>query len=342
MQLSPVAKIILYVLLISGTVFCGSRFLARYNRMMDVEANTEPYAYTNTTPAEVESTPTEGGDEANEQGDVVDGELATGGAPAVEVEGSNEPVDAVETPAPVAPTEFTAQALTRTELKGRPDADSSGIATYAITGLFFLAALGLMIANDVSSMAARKTHKLLHNEEGEGVHSADYDEAEEVWKSGDHLEAVRLMREYLNKNPREVHVMLRIAEIYEKDLMNPLAAALEYEEVLQLKLPDERWGWAAIHLVNLYYGRLDKPDQGLALLWRIHREYGHTAAAKKARKRLLDIDPEFAKEQERLDAEEAAAAEREADDDSAFEDEVDPVQIDEDSNLPKGFRPKKR
>jgi len=31
-----------------------------------------------------------------------------------------------------------------------------------------------------------------------------------------HLEAVRLMREYYNKNPREVHVALRIAEIYEK------------------------------------------------------------------------------------------------------------------------------
>ena len=56
------------------------------------------------------------------------------------------------------------------------------------------------------------------------------------------------MREYLLKNPREQHVSLRIAEIYEKDLANPLAAALEYEEVLKQKLPAERWGWAAIHL----------------------------------------------------------------------------------------------
>ena len=60
------------------------------------------------------------------------------------------------------------------------------------------------------------------------------------------------MRDYYNKNPREVHVALRIAEIYEKDLNNHLAAALEYEEVLKKKLPAERWGWAAIHLVNLY------------------------------------------------------------------------------------------
>ena len=40
-------------------------------------------------------------------------------------------------------------------------------------------------------------------------------------------------REYLNKHPREQYVALRIAEIYEENLNNPLAAALEYEEVLK-------------------------------------------------------------------------------------------------------------
>ena len=151
--------------------------------------------------------------------------------------------------------------------------------------------------------------------------------------------------------------MARIAEIYEKDLNNHLAAALEYEEFLKQKLPPERWAWAAIHLVNLYYGKLDKPDQGLALLWRIHREYGKTQAAAKARKRLNQIDPDFAVEQARLDREAAeAAAGGEAEDES----EVDivepqggytrspsapawePPADDDSSNLPKGFRPKKR
>jgi hypothetical protein len=97
-----------------------------------------------------------------------------------------------------------------------------------------------------------------------------------------------MMREYLKKHPREQHVALRIAEIYEKDLFNPLAAALEYEEVLQHKLPPERWGWAAIHLCNLY-SKLNHHDKVIALLKRIDAEYGQTAAAEKARKRLEDL-----------------------------------------------------
>src|SRR2546429_1455339 len=49
-----------------------------------------------------------------------------------------------------------------------------------------------------------------------------------LFRSGNFLEAIQLMRDYLKQNPREQHVALRIAEIYEKDLQNFLAAALEY------------------------------------------------------------------------------------------------------------------
>ena len=106
---------------------------------------------------------------------------------------------------------------------------------------------------------------------------------------------VAALREYLKANPREQHVALRIAEIYEKDLNNPLAAALEYEEVLQKKLQPERWAWAAIHLCNLY-GRLNLHQKSVPLLQRIVSEYGNTAAAEKARKRLeeLGLTPEAA------------------------------------------------
>ena len=111
---------------------------------------------------------------------------------------------------------------------------------------------------------------------------------EQEWANGNHLEAVNLMREYLKKNPREQHVALRIAEIYEKDLGNPLAAALEYEEVLKTNLPAERWGWAAIHLCNLY-SKLNQHDKSVALLRRIDSEFHETAAAEKARKRLEEL-----------------------------------------------------
>jgi hypothetical protein len=61
---------------------------------------------------------------------------------------------------------------------------------------------------------------------------------------------------------------------------------LEYEEILKKKLPAERWGWAAIHLANIYSGKLNKLSEAEALLHRIIKEYGQTAAAKKARERL--------------------------------------------------------
>jgi tetratricopeptide (TPR) repeat protein len=159
-------------------------------------------------------------------------------------------------------------------------------------GVFVLSAIGagLLFAHDVSVYIASKTHKALYNEEGEGIKNPEWEIAEEEWGRGNFLEAIRLMREYLVKNPREQWAALRIAEIYEKDLNNYLAAALEYEEVLKHKLSPERWGWAAIHLANLYSGKLEKPDQAVGWLRRIVTEYGHTAAAKKARERLGLVD----------------------------------------------------
>jgi tetratricopeptide (TPR) repeat protein len=107
------------------------------------------------------------------------------------------------------------------------------------------------------------------------------------------LEAIEMMREYLKKNPREQFVALRIAEIYEKDLNNFVAASLEYEEVLKKRLPPERWGWAAIHLCNIY-SRMGQQDKMRALLERIAKDYPKTIAAKKARHNLGLPEPEGA------------------------------------------------
>lgn len=196
------------------------------------------------------------------------------------------------------------------------------------TGSFILSviALGGLIAWDVSNFMGNRTLKVLYNDDAVGQKDPEYDEAEKIWANGQHLEAVRLMREYYNKNPREVHVALRIAEIYEKDLNNHLAAALEYEEVLKKKLPAERWGWAAIHLCNLYF-KLGQEMKGYALLQRIVKEYGETQAADKARKRLKEVDPNLLAEAEPpAPATPTAAA---------------PEPEDPKSNLPPGFRPKK-
>lgn len=160
--------------------------------------------------------------------------------------------------------------------------------TYGACFFVSVVGLGLFLGHDVAQYLGGRAVKALYNDEGEGMANPEYDVAEQVWADGNHLEAIGLMREYLKKNPREQHVALRIAEIYEKDLANPLAAALEYEEVLKQKLQAEKWGWAAIHLCNLYT-KLHQHEKCLALLQRIDSEYGNTAAAEKARKRLEDL-----------------------------------------------------
>ncbi|MBI1178698.1 hypothetical protein GC207_14795 [bacterium] len=346
-------KIILYVVLGVLAIHCARQFVLRYSHLMASDVDADPIAMIDSgkkvpaTTAGTNAVVTATNETAVANSPTNDASAAVTNA-----------VSPVETNAPAtnAAPPVETQALTKRGMD-RPDApDASGIGFYAFGMFGTLIGLGFLIAHDVSSFMGQKAHKFVHNEEGEGIHSVAYDKAEDVWANGDYLEAIRLMREYLNKNPREVHVMARIAEIYEKDLNNHLAAALEYEEFLKQKLPPERWAWAAIHLVNLYYGKLDKPDQGLALLWRIHREYGNTQAAGKARKRLNQIDPDFAVEQARLDREAAEAAAADRDFDEEPEDEGttadgysapaapawEPPADDDSSNLPKGFRPKKR
>lgn len=194
-----------------------------------------------------------------------------------------------------------------------------------------VAALGLLAARDFSLFFADKSLEFLFNDDGKGVRNPELEEAEAVWSSGDKLEAIRLMRAYYEKNPREVFVALRIAEIYEQDLGNYLAAALELEEVLKKKLPPDRWGWSALRLCNLY-AKLDKADKSAELLRRVAVEHSQTPAAEKARKRLQQVDPEFFATLP-VSGTKADVAEEEAQEESSPEPDR--------GNLPPGFRPKK-
>src|SRR5204863_519479 len=72
---------------------------------------------------------------------------------------------------------------------------------------------------------------------------------------------------------------------------NAAGALVTNEEVLKRRLPAERWGWAAVHLANLYSGKLNRTEQATALLRRIVEDYGKTAAARKARERLGIPEP---------------------------------------------------
>jgi TolA-binding protein len=224
----------------------------------------------------------------------------------------------------------------------------------AFGGVAFLClvGLGLLIGHDVSRFLASRFESFVFNADLLGTTDPEYEQAEEVWKAGRYLEAVQLMRDYYKRHPREVYVALRIAEIYETDLRNHLASALEYEEVLKKRLPPERWGWAAIHLANLYSGKLNKPAEATRLLRRIVEEFRQTAAAKKARQRLGIPEPE--EEIETPPPEEKAPAEPEPQrrikvrlvgepvrpavpEEAEAERPPEPVK----PSLPPGFRPKK-
>ena len=207
-------------------------------------------------------------------------------------------------------------------IAGASTASYSKMISYGLLCAAGFVGFAFLFARDVSHLFAHKAEQALFADDGAPA-DPEYEQAEELWKDGKHLEAIQAMRDYLKKHPREQYVALRIAEIYEQNLFNPLAAALEYEEVLKKNLPPERWGWAAIHLANLYSGKLNQPTKAIDLLHRIDSEYGNTTAANKARERLMQIDPDFVPA-----AVAATTAANEATSDTTP------------SNLPPGFRPK--
>lgn len=182
--------------------------------------------------------------------------------------------------------------------------------------------LGVLAAYDISQYTANRTGEALFDDEGEEVGESTYEQVEKAYGEGDYLEAIRLLREFVKEKPQAVHGQIRIAEIYEKDLNNPLAAALEYEEVLQRHFDPERKAWTAIHLVNLY-NRLNKPQQAVALMQRVVMEFPDTPAAAKARDRLTASGVEIA----------GSAAEGGGPDGP-------PRDPEPPSNLPPGFRPR--
>lgn len=302
-------KIAIYAVLIIASAWFARAFYAEYKSGGDIHTalekelsedleDEEPQEITNTTPSQITNAPG-----------------ATNLPPAT--------TNAVEADLEQQATNTTNIAAIATNTTSPPPVEKAKKKgnkgkMVAYLGMFLATAicLGLFLAHDISQYVGAKAVKVIYNDEGEGVKNPEYEQAEQTWANGRYLEAIQQMRDYLKKNPREQYVALRIAEIYEKDLNNPIAAALEYEEVLKYKLPDERWGWAAVHLANIYSGKLNREADAIALLRRIDSNYPNTAAAKKARERLGKVDPAPV-------AEAPAAPSAPA------------------SNLPKGFRPKK-
>ena len=248
--------------------------------------------------------------------------------PAVATVATNGPGTVVDTATNAATAAAAVAVAGEAPEAPRPPAGGGrGAVVHLATFVCVILILAILAGWDITQMlAARATQTLGADGEVAPISDPEYEAAEQEWANGNHLDAIGMMRSYLGRNPSEQHVAIRIAEIYEKDLHNHLAAALELEEVLTRRLPREKWGWTAIHLANIYSGKLQQPDKALATLDRIVREYPETSAARKARQRLGIPEPQIPLE-------------------APTGEPVQPEPVaepEEDSNLPRGFRAKKR
>ncbi len=281
-------KLGLYVVTVLGTLLFGSLFLRTWRAAEagPAASATAPRKPSSPTAKQAATNaPTLAGTNAQAAtGTVTATNAVTGATPPAT---TNAPDTEVAPPSEAGvrePTPEEEAVPTRTTLGPK----SRGLGRMVIWGLLAVVsvvALGCLVAYDVSQYAAHRATRVLFNDDPGELEESAYEVIEKVHTGGDFLEAVRLLRDFLKENPRAAHAQIRIAEIYEKDLNNPLAAALEYEEVLKLRLEPERRGWTCIHLVNLY-NRMDKPERAVAMLQRIVVECPDTPAATKARERL--------------------------------------------------------
>ena len=314
------ARIVLYLLLVVLAGYFFGRFRSAYQATPVVQESVVDGVATNEVPPETNAVPTA----------VVDASGTNAlSAPATATNSAATAVLASKTNA-VAMINALAATPPATTTARRSDS----LRYLGLFVLFFLA-LGGLAALDVAQAMGNRAGRAVMADDWVERKDPEYEKAEEEWSKGNHMDAIALMRQYLAKNPREQHVAIRIAEIYEKDLGNHLAAALELQEVLTKRLPRERWGWTAIRLSNLYSGRLNQSDKAMALLERIVNEYSETGAAKKARARLGIPEPVVD-----APAEETPQADAPTEPESPSAESDTPPEPPA-SNLPKGFRPKK-
>lgn len=317
--MKPAAKGLLYVLFLAIASVCFGRFRSEYSK-----ASARDVVRDGRVAQAV-------AEESRDPGVDVPPEATTSPTNATSV--ATPPKDGATSP----PAATKTNAVATTTAPPAKAASPGNSQAFYLSG-FVLGMLGLagLLAWDVSQFVARKAAHGLGVDLAPIQGDPEYDAAEEAWANGDHLGAISLLRDFLKRRPNQQHAALRIAEIYEKDLGNHLAAALELEEVLQKRLPREKWGWTAIHLANLYSGKLNQTDKALELLHRIVESHAETAAARKARQRLGIPEPQ-----------EPAMAPRTP----APIDEVpspdasapgEPAPAPEDDSLPKGFKMKKK
>ena len=155
--------------------------------------------------------------------------------------------------------------------------------------LLVSAALAVFLAREVAVFSGGLVTRLFLGGGRLGRFTPVFWRAERLRRQAGPLDAVRVLREQLIAHPRQWRLAVRIAEIYQQDLGNPLAAALEYEAALQQRLPRAVRAELMVRLAACYL-LLRRPDESAALLRRVVEAFPRTTAAGTAERRLARMN----------------------------------------------------
>ena len=211
-------KIILYILLATSLVSFGNAFFKEYHRLSD-ESEARGEAMEEAVFDDKPASLTSEDEEMDEDSDTSD-ESPT--SPSEESEQVDEPKELLDASELADSAEDQGlDSASDTQESANDESPPNRIGWYL--GWFVLSAvgLGIMMAWDVLQASAKKSVDLIYNDDGGGTEGYDlYEKAEAAWARGTFIEAIDLLRSYLEINPLQQHAAIRIAEIYEKDLSN--------------------------------------------------------------------------------------------------------------------------
>lgn len=168
-----------------------------------------------------------------------------------------------------------------------PDASRA----YALFSAYLVvsAALAAFVAWDVSRFLGSQAGRLFLGGGRVASITPSWWKAERLCRNHRPIEAIEVLRAYLNTHPRHWCVAVRIAEIYQLQLNDSLAAALEYKQILKRRLPPSARAEIMVRLAACQL-LLRDGDESAAMLRQVVEQFPRAAAAQKATRRLARIE----------------------------------------------------
>jgi tetratricopeptide (TPR) repeat protein len=155
---------------------------------------------------------------------------------------------------------------------------------------FLLTVAGFLFAQDVGDVLRFRMNQKIQYVDDYSEKNEDAERGVYLLRKGKHPQGLEILRKVVAADPEAWEAQLAIAEHYDKTKENWTQAASDYEDLLQMEMPAEKWGWTAIRLCNIYTGKLDEVGRALLILKRLAVELPDTGAGAKAQKRLAMVE----------------------------------------------------